>query len=358
MNVAPYSIECYHSIDDVPALFDSLFEQTAKQSVFCSRNWFSLLEQNVFQHSVIIFTVSSNDAVPLLVLPCYEVEAKGKHLHSLANYYSALFMPVYASDYAQPGDLFNALFKEINRYNYQSITLQPMDNGSVDYVMLMQSLKQNGYFTEPFFCFANWYEILGSALFSDYYQHRPSKLTNTIRRKEKKLTDLQIVITSDYEQIKQLYPSYKDIYSSSWKVEESHPLFIEQMVFSLARNRQLRFGLAYIADKPAAAQLWFISKGISEQSVASIYKLAYDPFFKSTSIGSILTKAMFEHVIEKEHVKIIDYLSGDDAYKKDWVTNRRERWGIIAYNRRSLSGFIAGFKAILAQWVKKVLVNC
>ncbi len=31
----------------------------------------------------------------------------------------------------------------------------------------------------------------------------------------------------------------------------------------------------------------------------------------------------------------VDYLTGDDPYKKDWMTHRRERWGITAFNPRT-----------------------
>ena len=37
----------------------------------------------------------------------------------------------------------------------------------------------------------------------------------------------------------------------------------------------------------------------------------------------------------------VDYLSGDDAYKKDWMNLRRERRGIVAFNRRRPGGILA-----------------
>jgi CelD/BcsL family acetyltransferase involved in cellulose biosynthesis len=47
-----------------------------------------------------------------------------------------------------------------------------------------------------------------------------------------------------------------------------------------------------------------------------------------------------EHVIDRDKVSVVDYLTGDDGYKKDWMTHRRERWGIVAFNPRSLRGLL------------------
>jgi CelD/BcsL family acetyltransferase involved in cellulose biosynthesis len=45
-----------------------------------------------------------------------------------------------------------------------------------------------------------------------------------------------------------------------------------------------------------------------------------------------------QHVIDVDRVREIDYLIGDEPYKQDWMSHRRERWGIVAYNPRTLKG--------------------
>ncbi len=356
MSTPGYRITHYRTMADVPEVFDCLFESAARQSVFLSRLWFELLEQSIFSGAVLIFTIESVDGLPLLVLPCYENCEKGKHLLGLSNYYSSLYAPLVSSECTEPAELFSALFKEINRFNYQSITFESLDRQSAEYSLLLNSLKCSGHFTDPYFFFGNWYESIHSPVFADYYQQRPSKLRNTIRRKAKKLGNYEIKIISDYSDVKKLLPQYQAIYASSWKMAESYPLFVENMVLALAKKNQLRLGLAYIDNEPAAAQIWFVTDGVSGK-VASIYKLAYDPRFKTTSIGSILTSALFEHVIEKDQVIEIDYLTGDDAYKQDWMSHRRERWNIVAYNKQTLPGFLYGLKAVLAPWVKKYILR-
>jgi CelD/BcsL family acetyltransferase involved in cellulose biosynthesis len=63
---------------------------------------------------------------------------------------------------------------------------------------------------------------------------------------------------------------------------------------------------------------------------------------------------MMEHVIEKDRVSRIDYLTGDDDYKKNWMSVRKERHGIAAYNPRTLSGGGMLLGHILKNLAKKI----
>ncbi|MCZ6665758.1 MAG: hypothetical protein O7B81_10665 [Gammaproteobacteria bacterium] len=43
-------------------------------------------------------------------------------------------------------------------------------------------------------------------------------------------------------------------------------------------------------------------------------------------------------IIDADRVAEIDFGVGDHSYKKDWATQRRERWGIAAFNPRTARG--------------------
>jgi hypothetical protein len=49
---------------------------------------------------------------------------------------------------------------------------------------------------------------------------------------------------------------------------------------------------------------------------------------------------MFAHVLGRDRVRSIDYGTGDDAYKADWMAERRPLWRLEAYNPRTLKGLI------------------
>lgn len=94
-------------------------------------------------------------------------------------------------------------------------------------------------------------------------------------------------------------------------------------------------GLATYDSIPVAGQIWLI-----HNNIAYIYKLAYDENYKSMSPGTVLTSFMLESAISGDAVNRIDYLSGDDVYKKDWMSSRRERFGTAAFNPRTFTGLV------------------
>ena len=71
----------------------------------------------------------------------------------------------------------------------------------------------------------------------------------------------------------------------------------------------------------------------------------------------MLTAHLMRHVMDEDRVGEIDYLIGDDAYKKSWMDRRQERWGLVAYNPLSLRGTMGLLKtaagALTEPWRKK-----
>jgi CelD/BcsL family acetyltransferase involved in cellulose biosynthesis len=117
-----------------------------------------------------------------------------------------------------------------------------------------------------------------------------------------------------------------------------------------AQQGWLRLGIAYLDGVPAAAQLWVVVAG-----TASIYKMAYDERFAKESVGTVLSSLLMEYVIDVDKVKTVDYLSGDDAYKRDWMSHRRERWGIMAFNLHTTHGVLAAARHVGGRAAKRAL---
>jgi CelD/BcsL family acetyltransferase involved in cellulose biosynthesis len=147
---------------------------------------------------------------------------------------------------------------------------------------------------------------------------------------------VQIDIAQAPDDARRALAYYERIYAASWKNPEPHPRFVPSLVEYLAGRGWLRMGCVSLENEPVAAQIWAVKDGI-----ASIFKLAYDERFAQVSAGSVLTAQLMRHVLDVDRVHTVDYLTGDDAYKRDWMSHRRERVGVRAHRRGNWRGQLA-----------------
>jgi len=354
-----YKLTHYSSITDLPLQHQKFIETNDQGSIFLTIPWFKNLEETVFSPNTInIYALEDENGYPQLIFPCLKSAdfifgVKGTSSKGLNNYYSSHFSPIYDQSTNEETQLksFNALIRNIKSLNqYDMLDYSQLDNEDISFSQVAHALKSSKFTTEPYFCFGNWYLKLNNRSFEEYYNSLSSKLRNTIKRKTNKLSKEQTYRIETIENETELHKyidDYNKIYHKSWKNKEPYPDFIPGLVTTAAREGWLRMGILYVNDIPAASQLWLIYKG-----TANIYKLAYDEDFSKYSVGSILSKYLFEIAIDKDKVHTIDYLTGDDSYKRDWMSHRRERWGIRAYNK-SLFGILNIFKLTLKKLTKK-----
>jgi hypothetical protein len=177
---------------------------------------------------------------------------------------------------------------------------------------------------------------------------------NTIKRMTKKFAadggTLQVV--SHTQDLPAAIAAYQQVYAASWKRPEPFADFSPGLLTTCASQGWLRLGIAWLNERPIAAQLWIVANDRAE-----VYKLAYDEEFKAYSPGTLLTAKLMQHAIELDNVKEIDYLIGDDPYKETWMSHRRERWGIVAYNPRTLTGLVGLTREVLGRWAKPWLTR-
>ena len=72
-----------------------------------------------------------------------------------------------------------------------------------------------------------------------------------------------------------------------------------------------------------------------------ILKTVYDQDYKKYSPGKILTAEMMKYVIDIDKVKTVDYVQGDESYKRDWTPKRRERKGMLIFNNNIKAQYLA-----------------
>ncbi|MGD9773048.1 GNAT family N-acetyltransferase [Diaphorobacter sp.] len=312
--------------------------------VFQTEVWFAnllahgLVRRPIWQGDLAVSSRSGD----LVHLPLMQESANGP-LCAVSNYYSGIYGPVgseRAIENIGPADWLAAA-QGLRRLPHASVLrLQPLDADSTWLAGWQTGLRDAGYWTSRFFCFGNWHQPVSDKGFEDYWQQRPSALQHTVERARKRLSragDWRIDIQADESPgLQACLAAYLAVYAQSWKQAEPCPHFMPALMHMAAQRGWLRLGVLWLGQQPLAAQVWLVCDG-----KASIYKLAYVKGHEKLSAGSVLTAALMQHVMDVDRVREVDYLSGDDAYKRDWMALRRERVGLLAFDPRRVSGLLA-----------------
>ncbi|WP_422946068.1 GNAT family N-acetyltransferase [Undibacterium sp. Ren11W] len=353
-------------LEDLPAAYQNLMlEADAASNFFASFSWLQTLyaESLGAEHSLRLYGLEKNGQALLLLPLCVKDKINArKHklgrspaLLAASNYYSSLFSLIRASAQEVTEDDLNFLLHQIAQEvpRWSSLDLHPLALDSMQLPAIESACRAAGMAVQRYFCFGNWYLKLNGRSFPEYFESLPSRLKNTLKKKQKqagKNNNLQFKLVQTEAELPSALADYEQVYRSSWKPSEAQPQFIAALMRSCAQQGSLRLALAYLDGQAVAAQFWIVHRGR-----ALIYKLAYDERYTPLSIGSLLTCHMMRQVIEIDGVSEVDYLTGDDAYKQDWMSDRRERWGLRAYNLRSATGILAAFWHLGRKHSKRLL---
>lgn len=349
------NIQCYNEISALPPSSGELFRRAEQDSFDLSSDWFQLIVSSALPKDTRpLFYVMKRAGEIRLILPLLlQSVADGHQVQALTTFYSSIYRPLLAENVTSE-ELAVLLRHVVKDTTAGKLRIDAMDTSNPSFSILEKALRLSGLVTFRFFCFGNHHHFTKGQSFEEYFKERPSQLRNIVRRREKKfLADgrgrLEIVTTGN--RLDDCIRAWEKVYSSSWKLSEPYPHFMPGLIRLCAERGWLRLGLAYYDDAPIAAQIWIVNHGR-----AAIYKLAHDEKFSAFSAGTLLTVHLMRHVMDVDKVAEVDYLIGDDAYKKDWMSHRRERWGIVAYNPSTLMGLI-GIGWQIAGIARKIILG-
>ena len=285
-------------------------------------------------------------ALPVLV----DTAGPGQRLTALSNYYTAYYTPTLAPSVSSEELAVLVRHLLLHHRRLGSLRFEPMDPHSDGYHRLIQALELNGLVCVRYFRFANWY-LPRQDSYAHYLKGRSANQRSTIKRMTKRTTEEggRIEIITEPADVARGMAAYWQVYHASWKHQEAYPAFIDGLARWTAAQGALRLGLLWLNGSPVAAQLWLVINARCE-----IFKVAYDEAHKALSPGTVLTAALLGRVIDQDHVIEVDFLIGDDQYKRNWMSHCRERWGVLAHDPRRLVGLL-GLARECAGWLLRQL---
>jgi CelD/BcsL family acetyltransferase involved in cellulose biosynthesis len=351
-------IEIYERMQALAPTWDAIFATAEGESIFFSRAWFELLASAALPtaQGVRIYAAESDAGDPAALLLMGHACNRGwwspQVLSALANFYTPLFAPLLAP--AATPDALRGIIRAIaDERRWDIVDLQPLALEEPTFTALETAFAACGYLTQRYFRFGNWYLKVDGRSFAEYQVTLPAPLRNTLKRKAQRLTashEVRVTIVTGQEGLDAGIAAYQVVYGSSWKTAEPYGEFVTGLISLAAADGSLRLGTLHVDGQPAAAQLWLVSHG-----TAAIYKLAHDERFAGWSVGSQLTLALMRHVLDVDKVQEVDYLTGDDTYKRNWMSHRRERWGLAAFDPRRPRGLAAALYHFGGRAFKKAL---
>lgn len=282
---------------------------------FDRAEWFALLAETGLEPLVVMASDADTSAALALT-------QTGGHITPLRNWYSFTWRELAPAGPA--GDrLLEAIARQLRQRGHR-VTLEPVpgENGSAD--RLARAFRAAGWQVRVEPCDINHVLPVRGRSFAEYWETRPGPLRTTLKRKAKKV-EVEILTRFD----PQVWTDYEAIYAASWKPAEDQPAMLRAFAQSEGAAGRLRLGVARADGVAVAAQAWTV-----ENSVAYIHKLAHLESHKPLSAGTTLTAELFRHVIDIDHVALVDFGTGDQGYKADWMEEVRPRFRIDCLDPR------------------------
>ena len=293
-----------------PRLF-ALLSAHARSAPFDRAEWLDLLARHCGIEPTIA-VASDGERRAVLAL------SGSGHLRSAANWYSFRTRPLLS----EGGDgLLVALARDLKDRAWR-VTLNPLPDEDGSASKLEQAFTAAGWVVARQQCDVNHVLAVGGRSYSEFLAGRPGQLRTTLKRKAGKV---RVVLLDRFDPA--AWDAYEAIYAASWKPDEGSPAFLRAFAEAEGAAGRLRMAFAYAADRPVAAQFWTVEGG-----AAFIHKLAHVDDAKPLSPGTTLSAALFEQVIDRDKVELVDFGTGNDGYKRDWMEQVRPRFRLDCLN--------------------------
>jgi hypothetical protein len=291
--------------------------------LFDRLDWFESLHTGVLSHHqpLLAHAQQGGDGLWLMLM------RDGQTALSMAYWYSFAWRPIWTGqpDTATKLALATEMLKGLRRH-VAKLALSPVPEEDGSAALLNQAMRQAGWTVDAKATSHNHWLETGGRPFADWWAERPGALRSTVKRKGNKgLVALEIHKSFDDA----LWNEFEAVYRESWKPPESHPDFLRAWARSEGEAGTLRLAIARVEGQAVAAQFWSTDDG-----VAYIHKLSHVAGHDALSPGTLLTHALFAQAFDEDHVSRIDFGTGDDGYKRDWMEQSAPLLTLTGWDKR------------------------
>lgn len=302
-----------------PRLAELLSTDCAR-TPFDRAEWFALLAEHCGLKPLLAV---ASDGEVRAALPLQRITGRAGRLEALGNWYSFTVKPMLTKDALGPG-LLRAIARDLKARAWR-VTLAPLPDEDGSALLLQEAFRTAGWQVWRKQCDVNHVLELAGRSYAQFLEGRPGQLRTTLKRKAGKV-QVRLLRSFDPE----AWADYETVYAASWKPTEGSPAFLRAFAEQEGKAGRLRLAVAYAEDRPVAAQFWTV-----EHSTAFIHKLAHIDDAKPLSPGTTLSAALFEEVIDRDKVALVDFGTGDDPYKRDWMESIRFRYRLDCFDPRN-----------------------
>lgn len=309
-------------------------DRAARRSLFERLAWFRLVADHAPPEGQPLLLKADADGGPAWLF----LARSGRTARAFANWYSLRFSAIGGGPGAWAAI---AAWLRKRPVGLARIELYPLEQDQ----RVAAAFRSAGWltFTEP--GTISWQIDTEGMDFDAYWATRSSRLRNTAKRKAKAAA-LDIAIYRQFDA--SAWADYETVYRASWKPEEGSPAFMRALAEQEGAAGTLRLGIARREGRPVAAQFWLIEDG-----VATIHKLAYAEDMRDLSPGTVLSVDMFRHALDVDQVRRIDFGTGNDGYKADWMGHSEPLLRMTAFNPATLAGLTGAARAALSKLVRR-----
>lgn len=350
------TVSVHHDPRRLPSGFRRLLEQADSEDFLVGARWLDAFHDYELEDDAEhrIYCAEVDGAPAALLSLCTPAARAGSHfrnrwipsasLSAATSFQSCAFGPLLCEDPALAEDGLREIFLHLARSerHWAWVDLNGLDRDAPWFDPLVDSLRDAGYWVRPYPHFPSRYETYQEPSLKEYLARRSPEDRKQFQNYERKWRKLQRenaaefrIVRGPADDIDAAVAAYQWVHERSWKQPERSPAFIPRILSEAFAAGVLRMGILSVDGQPVAVEV-----GIAHDRGVTMLKTAYDQAYRDRSVGAIAILRTIEHLIETDHVMQIDFGRDDEPYKRLWMPLRRERWGVVAFNPTSASGWI------------------